>query len=211
VKSIGEESWTITARDGTDRVVTVTAATKIVGNPRVGDTVEVLGHSNPAGGFVADVIALADVTSPSDDRFEGTVKSIGRAEWVVTDRSGTDRQVGISTTTKIVGDPRVGDRVGVSGRTDAATGTFVAILIVRLDVTPPPPPMDRIEGTVKSIATTAWVITVRGGADENVGVTSQTRILGNPKVGDQVMAIGARDSAGHFVAVVIAPIGMGPF
>ncbi len=53
VKSIAADAWVITGHDGKDVTVTVNAQTQIIGNPKVGDTVDVLARTDSSGKLVA--------------------------------------------------------------------------------------------------------------------------------------------------------------
>lgn len=111
VKTIGTTSWTITEADGRDRAVTVTADTRIVGDPVVGDTVDVLGTRDSTGGFLAQVISKVVVPIPTPDAtVTGVVRSIEGTVWTV-----GDVKVLVSPMTRIVGSPRVGDTVKATG------------------------------------------------------------------------------------------------
>lgn len=87
-----------------------------------------------------------------------------------------------------------------------AGSTLVAETIFGTTKAPAPPQQPdqaSISGTVKSIGATAWVITGRDGRDTTVIVNATTKIDTTIKVGDSVNAIGAKDSAGNFVASAI--------
>ncbi len=127
VKSIGADSWTITARDGRDVTVLVNAQTKIEGSPKVGDNVHVVGMTDAAGNIVALAISLAVTRPPTPPpamhSFEGVVKSIGPREWLV-----DTTRVLVSEKTEITGAPVVGDTVRVTGMKNR-DGSFLAVKI----------------------------------------------------------------------------------
>ncbi len=135
----------------------------------------------------------------------GTVKSIGTQSWVITNTSGKDVTVLVNAQTKILGSPKVGDTVDVLANTDAANN-YVAISIAVSPETPPPMQM-HINGVVKSIGATQWVIGPAAGLgpDFLVQITADTKIVGNPQVGDHVEAV---VQTGHngFVAISITKI-----
>jgi hypothetical protein len=114
VKNIGTDSWVITDTRRGDTTVLVNAQTKILGSPKVGDTVDVLANVDAANNFVAISIALSPVSN-SRFHFTGVVKQIGDRSWVIGPAVGLgpDRIVQVNSSTKIIGDPRVGDRVDV--------------------------------------------------------------------------------------------------
>jgi hypothetical protein len=111
VGAIGNDSWTLVLPDGTESIVKVDAGTKIVGNPAVGDEVDVLARRQGDGTLLA-VVILKQVEPPpvAEVTFEGIVKRISGAMWQV-----DDTQVAVSRTTVVRGDPRVGDTVRVTG------------------------------------------------------------------------------------------------
>ncbi len=197
VKQIGTTSWTITDDDGKDVVITVTSDTKILGAPKVGDKVQVLGHPDSSGGFVAELIVALPAVQAPPTRLVGTVKSTGATSWVVTTGDGTDVTVTVTTETKIVGSPAVGDKVQVLGTRDAS-GNLVAQLIVKLMTEPPPSTDVTFTGTVKSIELGIWVVDTT-----KVFVTPRTEIEGSPKVGDTVKVTGKKMADGSVLATDI--------
>ncbi|HEX7708159.1 MAG TPA: DUF5666 domain-containing protein [Thermoanaerobaculia bacterium] len=135
VKSIGSTSWTLTRREGGDVDVRVDANTRIIGEPRVGDPVQVMAKVGEGGTYLAvAIMRLPEGPSMPDVRVEarGTVKSIGPTEWIVASSraDGTDLRVRITSETLIYPNPRIGDRVIIIGRRDSS-GTFTALLIGR--------------------------------------------------------------------------------
>ena len=123
VRSIAADEWTI---DG--KVVGITNETKIVGDPKVGDTVEVLAKiqdpPNPAMGMpsriVAILIAKVPVVTPPtpgsgrEFTFEGQIQSIPpTATQIGVWRIG-GKDVIVTARTEIVGSPKVGDTVRVN-------------------------------------------------------------------------------------------------
>lgn len=130
VKSIGTESWEIEAGAGTETIA-VNAQTKIVGSPKVGDTVEVLYSVDSSNRKVAiSIIRFERVTPPRVVQFHGSVKSIDGATWVVTSE-GEDRTFTVNDRTKIAGDPRVGNLVHVLAQ-QHDDGTLTAITVMKL-------------------------------------------------------------------------------
>ncbi len=121
VKAIGDTSWQID-----DKTVGVTADTKIVGDPQVGDTVDVLATiqdpPNPAMGMPSRIVALliakVDVVPPPPPgrtfTFDGTVQSMPASGMIGLWKIG-DRSVIVTGLTKITGTPRVGSPVTVTG------------------------------------------------------------------------------------------------
>jgi Domain of unknown function (DUF5666) len=131
VKSIGTTAWVITSHDGKDTTVSVDAQTKIVGDPKVGDSVQVMANIDSAHNYLAIAIVKVDLTVTTTIELHGTVKSISAAQWVVGGPPGTltpDFIVKIASTTVIYPDPKVGDHVVVVGTRDSS-GTFTATKI----------------------------------------------------------------------------------
>ncbi|HEY8132224.1 MAG TPA: DUF5666 domain-containing protein, partial [Thermoanaerobaculia bacterium] len=125
---IGTDSWIITDTRRGDVNVKVNAQTKIVGSPKVGDTVDVLANVDSANNYVAVSIAL----SPTQMHISGVVKSIGATTWVIGPAVGLgpDFLVQVTAQTRIVGDPKVGDRV--DALVQPGRDGFVAISITKL-------------------------------------------------------------------------------
>lgn len=121
VKEIGTDNWTIG-----DMTVGITAATKIVGDPQVGDTVDVVakvdGPPNPMMGMPSHLVAVSIVKvipppTPVPGRtftFDGTVQSMPSIGTIGLWKIG-DRPVMVTGLTKISGTPKVGSLVTVTG------------------------------------------------------------------------------------------------
>ncbi len=121
VKVIGTDNWTIG-----DMTVGITAATKIVGDPQVGDTVDVVaiveGPPNPMMGMPSRLVAISIVKvipppNPVPGRtftFDGTVQSMPSTGTIGLWKIG-DRPVMVTGLTKISGTPKVGSLVTVTG------------------------------------------------------------------------------------------------
>jgi hypothetical protein len=132
VKTIGTESWELD-RDGEILTVLVNAQTKIVGSPKVGDTVEVIYNVDSANNKVAVSIIkfLPLPTPPRIVQFHGNVKSITGSTWVVTVDGGGDKTFIVNDKTKITPDTGVGNLVQVMA-VQADDGTLTAIAVIRL-------------------------------------------------------------------------------
>src|SRR5438093_5794422 len=130
VKSIGTESWVITASSG-DITVIVNAQTRIIGSPKVGDSVDVLANVDSANNYVA-ISIMPSPAPPTQMHISGVVKSISTTSWVIGPAAGLgpDFLVQVNAQTKIVGNPRVGDHVDVV--VQAGRDGFVAISITKL-------------------------------------------------------------------------------
>jgi hypothetical protein len=131
VKSIGTASWVITGRDGKDTTITIDAQTKIIGDPKVGDSVQVMATIDAAHNYNAIAIVKLDLHDINTTEIHGFVKSIAATQWVIGGPPGSlapDFMIKIASTTVIYPDPKVGDRVVATGTRDA-TGSFTATKI----------------------------------------------------------------------------------
>lgn len=89
----------------------------------------------------------------------------------------------------------------VAVEADAAGSALVASSVMLLMPTIERPSL--LSGTVKSIASDAWLITDARGHDHTVVVNANTKILGSPKAGDRVEVVYNVDSSHAKVAVSI--------
>jgi len=131
VKSISNNLWIIGAQ-GKDVSVTVNGDTKIVGSPKVGDTVDVLLTSdNVALSIIREPVILP---LPGPVGITGWVKTIGATQWTIglgpEGSKALVLPVEVNASTKIVGDPKVGDHVEVSGK--MTTSGLLATSITRI-------------------------------------------------------------------------------
>jgi Domain of unknown function (DUF5666) len=130
VKSIGTESWEIESGQ-TVETVAVNAQTKILGSPKVGDTVEVLYSIDSANQKVAiSIIKVVRLPPIRVVQFHGKVKSIAGTTWVVT-ADGEDKTMTVNERTKVTPDTGVGDLVQVLA-SQADDGALTAIAVIRL-------------------------------------------------------------------------------
>lgn len=131
VKTIGTDSWTIENEKKETVTLVVNAQTKIVGSPKVGDTVEVLYNVDSSHSFVAvSIIRYERIEPPSVVQFRGTVKSIAGGTWVVT-ADGADKTFSVTDRTKVTPGIVVGDFVSVMA-TQNSDGTLTAIMVMEL-------------------------------------------------------------------------------
>jgi len=130
VKSIGADSWVIAPEKDEPLTLIVNAQTKIVGGPRVGDTVEVLYSIDSAHAFVAISIVKFELpTIPKTTRIHGPVKSIEGSKWVVKNKN-EDFTFLVTGDSKVEPGIRVGDTVeGLAAQRD--DGTWVAVFVVK--------------------------------------------------------------------------------
>jgi hypothetical protein len=132
VRSIGTDSWDIETETETVTVV-VNAQTKILGSPKVGDTVEVIYNVNSASQKVAVSIIRFEPLPPAPKivQFHGKVKSITGSTWVVTEDPTHERTFTVNERTKLLGNPGAGDFVHVFAH-QKEDGTLTAISVTRL-------------------------------------------------------------------------------
>jgi len=127
VKSIGATSWVITS-NGSDVTINVNANTKILGDPKAGDTVDV-----SIGG---DNFAVAIMKEPTLDQVHMNlwVVSTGATEWIVGGPPGSMapvHSVTVNAKTKISGDPKAGDRIDLVVQVQSG-GKWLALSITKL-------------------------------------------------------------------------------
>lgn len=137
VKSIGADEWVIDTDRGDDLILKVNAQTKIAGNPKAGDQVEVLYRVDSANVNVALSIIKLDFPNPpfvSTFRVSGSVVSIAAKEWVVAKSEGNEQvTLKIGDLTKIEPGIAVGDRVEVlAQRHEDGSATALAIVKRRI-------------------------------------------------------------------------------
>lgn len=120
VESKTAASWVIAGK-----TVKITAATKIQGDPAVGDTVRVVAEKAADGTLTALEIRKVSSSSGGGDivEFEGKVESKSTSSWVISGKT-----VKITPATHIRGNPAVGDTVEVKAQ-KAADGTLTALVI----------------------------------------------------------------------------------
>jgi hypothetical protein len=168
VSAIIDNTWTV---DG--RAILVDDATAFVGDPGVGDFVEVRFHLDAGGNAVADRIQKEDAVN-DELEFRGIVEAIGDKTWTI-----SGRVVAVDSATEIDGNPQIGDEVEV--RADrAADGTLKATRIHREDDEEANDERE-FTGTVAAIGETSWTI-----GETVVLVNASTRIEDDPGVGDLV-------------------------
>jgi hypothetical protein len=135
VKSISNTSWVVTS-NSKDITIVINAQTKIAGNPKVGDTVDVVTATDSANNYVALTIIAEPQPPTSNGHIRGIVKAITPTAWTVASEvmtllpgpiNGPDIKLLIDSNTKIVGDPKVGDRVDAVVQIGNAGYTAISI------------------------------------------------------------------------------------
>jgi len=124
VKKIEATQWTI---DTT--VVGVTNETRIVGDPKVDDTVDVLARKSSSGALTAILIAKVPVVTPPSGRefrFDGVVQSIPPTATQIGTWKISGREVEVTARTTFVGSPKLHDKVQVTATMAAGTNASVA-------------------------------------------------------------------------------------
>ncbi|MET0619791.1 MAG: DUF5666 domain-containing protein [Thermoanaerobaculia bacterium] len=181
---VSDSAWTID-----DRSFQVGAATVFLGNPGLGDFVEVRFHLD-GGNAVADRIQKEDAAN-DELEFRGIVEAISDAAWTI-----SGRVVNVNASTIVRGDPRVGDLVEV--RADRAPdGTLTATDIHSEDDENADDERE-FRGAVESIGASSWTV-----AGRIVLVNAQTVIFGSPRVGDLVEVRADRAADGTLTATRI--------
>jgi Domain of unknown function (DUF5666) len=117
VEAISDTAWTISGR-----VVNVDGTTEIVGNPVVGDNVEVEAVKGPDDALTARRIRREDARE-QEVEFQGAVQAIGATSWTI-----AGQVVTVNAATRIDGSPAVGDNVEVKAN-KAADGSLTATRI----------------------------------------------------------------------------------
>ena len=166
----GLDAGSITLADGS--VFQIVAATRFVGSPAIGDTVEIQFHVETGGAKIADRIEKEDA-GQDEVELRGTVEQIMPTSWTV---SGQVLQ--IVATTVISGSPTVGDTVEVHGHHSGSD--VVADRIEKVNA-PDPGEDVEFEGTVEMMSAASWTISGR-----TVTIAPTTVIEGSPAVGDRV-------------------------
>ena len=97
-------------------------------------------------------------------------------------------------------DVGIGDLVLVAAMADAKA--LVATKVMKLS--PSPTPTVRIHGVVEAIGTVSWTIVLRDGAKSVVKVDAETKVVGGPKIGDEVDILARQLPDGSILALLIA-------
>lgn len=133
VKSIATNAWVITGKDAKDTTVAIDAQTKILGDPKVGDNVQVMATIDSAHNYIAIAIVKIGLPMPVQNEMHGWVASIQPDQWTIGGPPGSMMPVmlvKVTSTTQIYANPKVGDKVTVTG-TREANGVFTAAKITK--------------------------------------------------------------------------------
>lgn len=154
----------------------------------------------PAAFVGVTTLPAVTLTGPvtSVDAANGTLTLLGRTVRVNSSTVFSGLHAGEALKlSDILPNEIVSVEANVSG--NALLGTTVRVLA------PVKMPAALIRGTVKSIANTSWVIT-SDGKDVTIIVNAQTKIAGNPMIGDTVEVVTTTDSAGNHIALTIMAV-----
>lgn len=184
VESIGE-SWKVAGQ-----TFQTHSGTIIVGNPQVGDLVQVEGYQLADGGQMADRIVLMRRSLNNEFTISGEVSQMG-ASWII-----SGQEVAVDEETTIAASIDLGDTVTVEGYV-ALDGTLVATRIFE--------PMAELGepftfgGVVQQMGTNRWLV-----SGQLIYLAEETTLRGNVSVGDVVEVTGWILSDGRWVAGTIS-------
>lgn len=194
IEAMSPTQWTI---GGT--VVLIDANTRITGDPPdVGDFAIAQVQRTPAG-LLATHIHVTDAAPPPPVThvIRGRIEAIGETSWTI-----GNHVVLIDAETRIEGDhPDVGD-FAVAWVVRTANDLLARRIVVQ------DPPTDRVvvfRGQVVAIQDGVWTILV-GQQEKTVVTDANTRIIGDPTVGDRVGVKGVALNDGSVLAHVIVKL-----
>ena len=173
----GEVSQTGTVWTIAGQTFQTNEATRIVGNPQVGDLVRVEGHLLPDGGRVADRILLLQRATTNRFRLTGEVEATGAAAWTIAGQS-----ILVNDNTRIEGGIGVGNTVRVEGVIQP--GGALQAEHIRLLAEAPGLPFS-FTGVVQRIDPNTWRI-----SGQTIAVNENTAIDSGLAVGDVVAVRG---------------------
>ncbi len=191
IEKMGTTSWTVGGRE-----VQVAKDTVKQGTPKIGGWAQVTAKVQPNGSLVALSVDLT-VSAKQGPSFQGIIQVIGTDKWVV---SGITIQ--LAPDAKVEGTPTVGARVQFTGGLQP-DGSFLA-RSVSVKGTDVGAGQATFTGTVERTSADTWVVS---GVTLTIGV--QTRIKGNPAVGDIVTVEATTLPTGTKVAISIESVAAG--
>jgi hypothetical protein len=159
--------------------------------------VGVQANANGASLVAQSVTLIAPVVPTRPSAVSGTVRSIGTDSWVV-DSNGRAITLVVNANTKIIGSPKVGDRVEVLYTVDSSNANVAYSIVKHADL----PKIVQFRGVVKSIGANAWVIT-REGSDVTVRVNERTRLVPGTEAGHTVEVMATQEADGTLTAIAI--------
>jgi hypothetical protein len=119
---------------------------------------------------------------------------------------GPERIFDVDGSTRVIGDPKVGDEVGILA-SKQVNGTYLAVAIAKLTTAPPVGTQVVLEGIVNRVdpegmmGVATWMV-----GDTKVLVTRMTAVSGAPKAGDTVRVEGFRGPDGIVMAAKVAKL-----
>lgn len=152
-------------------------ATRIVGNPQIGDLVRVEGHLLPDGARVADRILLLQRATTNRFRLTGEVEATGAGAWTIAGQS-----ILVNDNTRIEGGISVGNTVRVEGMIQP--GGALQAERIRLLAEAPGLPFS-FTGVVQRIGANAWRI-----SGQTITINENTAIDSGLAAGDVVAVRG---------------------
>jgi len=162
----------------------------------------VIVEANASGGaLLASRITLIAPFPPRPQVASGVVKSIGTDSWVI-DVRGTDTTFVVNASTRILGSPRVGQKVDVLYTVDTANANVALSIIKSFEL----PKVVIFNGVVKSIEGSRWVIT-RDDDHKDIVLNTLGGIRLPPffSVGDRVVVTASENSDGTYTLLMILP------
>ena len=189
VESIGSTHWVIGGH-----TVLVDSHTEIKGSPEVGKMARAKAIVKSNGDRLATEIRARDEHDDEEAEvvIQGIVESIGDTRWVIGGHT-----VLVDSHTEIKGSPEVG-KIARAKAVPQSNGDFLATEIRAREDDDDGEERVEVEGIIKSIATTQWVI---GG--HTVLVNRRTEIIGEPEVGLKARARGVLLPGGDVLAIEI--------
>lgn len=150
--------------------------TIIIGNPQVGDLVQVYGHLLPDGSRIADRIILLRRAVTNRFNLSGEVEAMGTT-WTIVGQA-----IQVNEQTAVDEDIAVGDNVRVEGII-LPDGTLQAQVIIRLEEAPGLP--FQFSGIVEAMNEGSWII-----SGQAITVNEETAVDNDILVGDVVAVRG---------------------
>jgi len=186
IQEIADDSWVVAHQK-----VAITADTVIEGEPDIGDAAEVWAKPT-ANGLIASRLVVIDM--PTEIHFRGRIQEVADDYLMV-----AHQKVAITSDTVIEGESNVGD-VAEVWATPASTG-LVASRIVITNI----PRLTVVAGEVESMAD--GILGVDG---KDVAINEQTRIIGQPEMGDQVAVVARIEDDDSLTALLVTEIFVRP-
>ena len=154
-----------------------------------------------AGALVASRVTLIAPIPPRPQTASGVVKSIAANAWVITLRDA-DVTFVVNSSTKILGSPKVGDKVEVVYTVDSAHANVALSIVKSVEL----PKVVTFKGTVKSLGSSSWVVTRDDGKDIVLALSDLVRIFPAVAVGDRVEVVAMENADGTYKLISIIKI-----